>query len=425
MNSTKGFRFAASTRGISKLFDKVNTFYFLAVRYSENTKNANPPNGGQQNPKQRSSKNSFHLLYLLDQPSNMQQQQRPNSNQYQQNRGQNPNLESPLQHLPQHHQMNLGQHPPQQFPRFDAGGMPPQQQSYHPSQQQSHQKSQYGMPPHQTNIPNFQNIPSQQSNPNGMIYKDSRSHVQDYPPQLNAYHGQDSQSQKPPNIPPSVVQQSQPPTNDILSLLNNISHMTSQNFPQSLAAAGGNQNLLNLISGLAQNPVAAAGLSGQSGSAATSHSHIQNPLMMGQQMNQPSHSQNAKLQDSISRIHSIFGPNIMPIPKNATNTVYVEGIPLDASEREVARKILSHFYQSFSLDIFRPYPGFKSVRLIPREKKPGEKVIFCFADFENAFQTTLVINTLQGYRFDKDDILGLQFSYAITNNKYSGTSQNV
>lgn len=27
----------------------------------------------------------------------------------------------------------------------------------------------------------------------------------------------------------------------------------------------------------------------------------------------------------------------MPIPKNATNTVYVEGIPLDATEREVAR----------------------------------------------------------------------------------------
>jgi hypothetical protein len=30
--------------------------------------------------------------------------------------------------------------------------------------------------------------------------------------------------------------------------------------------------------------------------------------------------------------------NVMPIPQNATNTVYVEGIPLDASEREVARK---------------------------------------------------------------------------------------
>lgn len=30
--------------------------------------------------------------------------------------------------------------------------------------------------------------------------------------------------------------------------------------------------------------------------------------------------------------------NILPIPKNATNTVYVEGIPVDARDREVARK---------------------------------------------------------------------------------------
>ena len=50
--------------------------------------------------------------------------------------------------------------------------------------------------------------------------------------------------------------------------------------------------------------------------------------------------------------------------------------------------------------------------MIPREISPDEKVILCFADFESAFQTTLVINTLQGYRFDKDDIWGLQFSYA-------------
>ena len=61
---------------------------------------------------------------------------------------------------------------------------------------------------------------------------------------------------------------------------------------------------------------------------------------------------------------------ILPIPKNATNTVYVEGIPLDATEREVAH-------------IFRPFIGFKTVRLIPREKKPGDRVILCFADFES------------------------------------------
>jgi len=61
---------------------------------------------------------------------------------------------------------------------------------------------------------------------------------------------------------------------------------------------------------------------------------------------------------------------ILPIPKNATNTVYVEGIPTNASEREVAH-------------IFRPFVGFKTVRLIPREKRQGEKVMLCFADFEN------------------------------------------
>jgi hypothetical protein len=56
--------------------------------------------------------------------------------------------------------------------------------------------------------------------------------------------------------------------------------------------------------------------------------------------------------------------------------------------------IFLHLF-TISLDIFRPFPGFKTVRLIPREKKNGERVIFCFADFENTYQTTLVINTLQ------------------------------
>jgi hypothetical protein len=42
---------------------------------------------------------------------------------------------------------------------------------------------------------------------------------------------------------------------------------------------------------------------------------------------------------------------VLPIPKNATNTVYVEGIPTDASEREVARKsyiCLLSLYRYFS-----------------------------------------------------------------------------
>jgi RNA recognition motif-containing protein len=93
----------------------------------------------------------------------------------------------------------------------------------------------------------------------------------------------------------------------------------------------------------------------------------------------------------------------MDIKKNATNIVYVEGLPLDSTEREV-----SH--------VFRPFPGFKSVRLITRDKK-GEKSVLCFADFEDITQSTICINTLQGYRFDKNDLVGLHFSYGISKYK--------
>ena len=71
------------------------------------------------------------------------------------------------------------------------------------------------------------------------------------------------------------------------------------------------------------------------------------------------------------------------LKKNATNIVYVEGIPLDATEREVAH-------------IFRPFPGYKSLRLIQKEKN-GENTILCFVDFENSLQSTICINTLQDY----------------------------
>ena len=43
--------------------------------------------------------------------------------------------------------------------------------------------------------------------------------------------------------------------------------------------------------------------------------------------------------NNLSQFYNIF-QGLIKIPKNATNTVYVEGIPSDASEREVARKSL-------------------------------------------------------------------------------------
>jgi RNA recognition motif-containing protein len=108
------------------------------------------------------------------------------------------------------------------------------------------------------------------------------------------------------------------------------------------------------------------------------------------------------LSSEIQRYDNNF-KGMMEFRKQATNIVYVEGLPNDVTEREVAH-------------IFRPFPGFKSVRLINKDKK-GEKSILCFADFEDITQSTICINTLQGYRFDKNDLVGLHFSYGISKSR--------
>ena len=49
---------------------------------------------------------------------------------------------------------------------------------------------------------------------------------------------------------------------------------------------------------------------------------------------------------------------LFDVPKDATSCLYIEGIPPDATEREVAH-------------IFRPFPGYMLARLIPRSSKSG------------------------------------------------------
>jgi len=63
-------------------------------------------------------------------------------------------------------------------------------------------------------------------------------------------------------------------------------------------------------------------------------------------------------------------------------------------------------------DVFRPYPGYKEVRLIKKEGKNGRKFYFCFVDFETSLQAAIALQTLQGYRFDKNDKVGLRISFA-------------
>ncbi|WOL15538.1 RNA-binding protein 1-like [Canna indica] len=81
-----------------------------------------------------------------------------------------------------------------------------------------------------------------------------------------------------------------------------------------------------------------------------------------------------------------------PLPPDASNTLFVEGLPANCTRREV-----SH--------VFRPFVGFQEVRLVKKESRhpEGDPLILCFVDFANAAQATVALEALQGYKFDEHD----------------------
>uniref|UniRef100_A0A1J3FQF5 RRM domain-containing protein n=2 Tax=Noccaea caerulescens TaxID=107243 RepID=A0A1J3FQF5_NOCCA len=93
----------------------------------------------------------------------------------------------------------------------------------------------------------------------------------------------------------------------------------------------------------------------------------------------------------------------LPLPPDASNTLYVEGLPSNCSRREVAH-------------IFRPFLGYKEVRLVNKDSKQrnGDPIVLCFVDFTNPACAATALSTLQGYRMDENEpdskILRLQFS---------------
>ncbi|CAH8354667.1 unnamed protein product [Eruca vesicaria subsp. sativa] len=93
----------------------------------------------------------------------------------------------------------------------------------------------------------------------------------------------------------------------------------------------------------------------------------------------------------------------LPLPPDASNTLYVEGLPSNCSRREVAH-------------IFRPFVGYREVRLVTKDSKHrnGDPVVLCFVDFTNPACAATALSTLQGYRMDENDpdskSLRLQFS---------------
>ncbi|XP_024923814.1 RNA-binding protein 2 [Ziziphus jujuba] len=97
------------------------------------------------------------------------------------------------------------------------------------------------------------------------------------------------------------------------------------------------------------------------------------------------------------------GQERTPLPPDASNTLYVEGLPPDSTRREVAH-------------IFRPFVGYKEVRLVSKESKHrgGDPLILCFVDFANPACAATAMSALQGYEMDElnpgSNYLRLQFS---------------
>ncbi|XP_049369114.1 RNA-binding protein 1-like [Solanum verrucosum] len=93
----------------------------------------------------------------------------------------------------------------------------------------------------------------------------------------------------------------------------------------------------------------------------------------------------------------------LTLPPGASNTLFIEGLPSDSTRREVAH-------------IFRPFIGYKEVRLVKRDSKyPAEDpLILGFVDFINPECAATALRALQGYIMDEDGIhstyLRLQFS---------------
>ncbi|KAF3681301.1 hypothetical protein FXO38_01792 [Capsicum annuum] len=97
------------------------------------------------------------------------------------------------------------------------------------------------------------------------------------------------------------------------------------------------------------------------------------------------------------------GRSQVPLPPEASSTLFVEGLPANCTRREV-----SH--------IFRPFAGYKDARLVIKESRHsgGNPFVLCFVDFVSPAYAATAMDTLQGYNLDDHDrdspILRLQFA---------------
>eukprot|EP00903_Cladosiphon_okamuranus_P006484 g6343.t1 len=107
------------------------------------------------------------------------------------------------------------------------------------------------------------------------------------------------------------------------------------------------------------------------------------------------------------------------LPNDAHHTLYVEGVPGDVSERELAH-------------IFRPFPGYISLRLrakggrslaAPSSSSANVEAI-CFVEFESSYHATIAKMGAADYRLDKVDrnspILRIEYAKAKNGDRGGG-----
>ncbi|XP_042066237.1 RNA-binding protein 1-like isoform X1 [Salvia splendens] len=118
------------------------------------------------------------------------------------------------------------------------------------------------------------------------------------------------------------------------------------------------------------------------------HHHVDDPRALGIVRPNPAAAAAAAKNRSLG----VGGRPEIPLPPDASSTLFVEGLPANCTRREV-----SH--------IFRPFVGYKEVRLVTKESRHsgGDPLVLCFVDFQSPAHAATAMDAIQGYNFDEHD----------------------
>ncbi|KAK6936647.1 hypothetical protein RJ641_033677 [Dillenia turbinata] len=104
------------------------------------------------------------------------------------------------------------------------------------------------------------------------------------------------------------------------------------------------------------------------------------------------------------------GRDEIPLPPEATSTLFVEGLPSNCRRREVAHILFLQIFFALLLDT-------KKLDLLARNQDMlagGDPLVLCFVDFASPAHAATAMDALQGYKFDEhsheSNSLRLQFA---------------